>query len=161
MGIKITVICFNCGTKNVVDVEPILTSGKIPISFVCQECGAMNEVSVDPQNLTDTEQDWLCLPKRGFEWVLPTGKISSIVGDTIYISAVGEYLSRQSYLEKYKVDPEIAYQYMRKKRSTQTTNKLTNNPRKIVGSKPAQDITGIKKIEIICKKCKRVCELNL
>jgi len=160
MGIKIKVKCFNCGTRNEVDVEPVLTPGKIKIDFVCQECGALNEVSVDPQNLDDMEQDWLCLPKRGFEWILPTGKIAPIVGDTIYISAVGEYLSRKAYLDKYKLDPEIAYKYMRKKKSTQTANKVTNNPSRRVGSKPAQDLSSVKKIEIICEKCNRICELN-
>jgi hypothetical protein len=161
MGIKIKVKCFNCGTINEVDVEPVLTPGKIKIRFVCQECGALNEVSVDPQNLDDTEQDWLCLPERGFEWILPTGKIAPIVGDTIYVSSVGEYLSREAYMDRYKVDPEIAYQYMKKKQSTKTANKIANNLRQSVGSKPVQDLSSVKKIEIICEKCNRICELNL
>jgi hypothetical protein len=161
MGIKIKVKCFNCGTENDLVIEPVLIPGKIKIDFVCQECGALNEVSVDPQNLDDTEQDWLCLPKRGFEWILPTGKIVPIVGDAIYISAVGEYLSRKAYLERYKVDPEIAYQYMRKKQSTKTANKVTNNRRQSVGSKPAHDLSNVKRIEIICDKCNRICELNI
>jgi hypothetical protein len=136
MGIKIKVKCFNCGTKNDLDIEPVLTPGKIQINFVCQECGALNEVSVDPQNLTDTEQDWLCLPPRGFEWVLPSGKIDPIMGDPIYISAFGEYLSRKVYLERYKVDPETAYQYMRKKRNTKTIRKIKNNLSLSVAGKP-------------------------
>jgi hypothetical protein len=161
MGIKIKVICFNCGTKNELDIEPVLTPGKIQINFVCQECGALNEVSVDPQNLADTEQDWLCLPPRGFEWVLPSGKIEPIIGDPIYISAFGEHLSRKVYLERYKVDPEIAYQYMRRKRNTQTASKITNSLSQGVATKSVLDLSNIQKIEILCKNCNRVCELNM
>ncbi len=161
MGIKIKVICFNCGTRNEVDVEPVLTPGKIQIHFVCQECGALNEVSVDPQNLDDKEQDWLCIPPRGFEWVLPSGKIVSIMGDTTYVSAFGEHLSRKVYLDRYKVDPEIAYQYMRRKRNIQTASKVSNDPSQSVASKPVLDLSNIKKIEILCKNCYNVCELNL
>jgi hypothetical protein len=161
MGIKIKVICFNCGTKNDLDVEPVLTPGKIQIHFVCQECGALNEVSVDPQNLADKEQDWLCLPPRGFEWILPSGKIVPIIGDPIYVSAFGEYLSRKTYLERYKVDPEIAYQYMRRKRDTQTASKITNNLSQSIAANPVLDLSNIQKIEILCKNCNRICELNL
>jgi hypothetical protein len=163
MGLKIKVICFNCGTKNDLDVEPVLTPGKIQIHFVCQECGALNEVSVDPQNLADTEQDWLCLPPIGFEWVLPSGKIIPIVGDPIYVSAFGEYLSRKVYLERYKVDPEIAYQYMRRKRNTKTASKITNNLSQnvAVAANPGLDLSNIQKIEVLCKNCNSICELNL
>jgi hypothetical protein len=83
-------------------------------------------VDVDPQDLDDKEQDWLCIPPRGFEWVLPSGKIMPIIGDPIYVSAFGEYLSRNDYLQKYKVDPEIAYEYMRKKRNPPTAIKEIN-----------------------------------
>jgi hypothetical protein len=161
MGIKIKVICFNCGTRNEVDVEPVLTPGKIQIHFVCQECGALNEVSVDPQNLDDKEQDWLCIPPRGFEWVLPSGKIAPIMGEPIYVSAFGEYLSREAYLDRYKVDPEIAYQYMKKKRNALTASKISNNLSQSVASNRVLDLSDIKKIEILCKNCNSVCELNL
>lgn len=161
MGIKITVKCFNCGTKNVVDVEPILTPGKIPIFFVCQECGALNEVDVDPQDLDDKEQDWLCLPPKGFEWVLPSGKISPIIGDPIYVSAFGEYLSRNAYLNKYKLDPEIAYEYMRRKRNPPTNSKGTNRVEQCVVGSSMLDISNIKKIEYLCRNCGMVGELNL
>jgi hypothetical protein len=161
LGIKINVICFNCGAKNEVDVEPILTPGKIPIFFVCKECGALNEVSVDPQDLNDKEQDWLCLPPKGFEWILPSGKIMPIVGDPIYVSAFGEYLSRNAYLQKYKVDPEIAYEYMRKKRNPQIASKGKNQVGQCVTSSKVLDIINLKKIEIICKNCSSICELDL
>jgi hypothetical protein len=161
MGIKINVICFNCGTKNEVDVEPVLTPGKIQIFFVCQECGALNEVSVDPQDLDDKEQDWLCLPPKGFEWVLPSGKIMPIIGDPIYVSAFGEYLTRNAYLVKYKVDPEIAYEYMRKKRNPKTNVKGTNRISQCATASHVQDISNIKKIEYLCKNCGCIGELDL
>jgi hypothetical protein len=161
MGIKISVICFNCGAKNEVIVEPVLTPGKIQIFFVCQECGALNEVSVDPQDLDDKEQDWLCLPPKGFEWVLPSGKIIPIIGDPIYVSAFGEYLSRNAYLQKYKVDPEIAYEYMRKKRNPPTASKGTNRVSQCVTASTMLDISNIKKIEYLCKNCGCIGELDL
>ena len=74
MGIKIKAKCHQCGTKNVLDIEPAMTSGKIKINFVCQNCGALNELDIDPQNLGDTEQDWLCIAPEGFEWTLPIRK---------------------------------------------------------------------------------------
>jgi hypothetical protein len=159
MGIKIKVICFNCGTRNDLDVEPVITPGKIEINFVCQECGALNVVSVDPQNLDDKEQDWLCIPPQGFEWILPSGKIMPIIGDPIYVSAFGEHLSRKTYLERYKVDPEIAYQYMRRKRNGQTARKTTNNQSRSVATSPVLDLSNINKIEILCQNCYSVCEL--
>ena len=60
------------------------------------------------------EDDWLgCDLPQGFEWKLPAGKITPVVGDPIYISSIGEQMSREEYLVKYNVDPEIAYQMMR------------------------------------------------
>ena len=58
--------------------------------------------------------DWLqCILPTGFEWILPAGKISPIVGEPIYISGHGEHLSYEEYLNKYGIDPEIAYNLMR------------------------------------------------
>jgi hypothetical protein len=128
MGIIIKAKCHQCGIKNVLDIEPVETSGKIKIKFACLNCGAINELDIDPKNLNDTEQDWLCESPKGFEWILPTGKIIPIVGDKIYISAFGEHLSRKAYMEKYKLDPEIAYQYIRRERDTQTAKVITNKP---------------------------------
>jgi hypothetical protein len=128
MGIKIKAKCHQCGIKNMLDIKPAVTSGKIKINFVCQNCGAINELDIDPQNLGDTEQDWLCLSPEGFEWTLPSGKITPIVGDPIYVSALGEQLSRKVYLERYKLDPEIAYQFMQRKKDTQNAKMITNKP---------------------------------
>jgi hypothetical protein len=149
VGIKIKVKCFNCGTRNEIDVEPVVVNGKFHFVFVCQNCGALNTLSIDPIDLDDKEQDWLCEMPKGFEWHLPSGKIIPVVGDPIYVSAFGEHLSREIYLERYKVDPEIAYQYMRRKRSAQS-----------VVTHVQPDLRNIKKIEILCERCGYVCELR-
>jgi hypothetical protein len=140
MGIKIKAKCHQCGIRNVLDIEPAMTSGKIKNLFVCQNCGAMNELDIDPQNLGDTEQDWLCESPKGFEWILPSGKVTPIVGDPIYISSLGEQLSRKVYLERYKVDPEIAYQFMHRKKDTQTAKVITNKPSPTTTEHSAADL---------------------
>ena len=80
--------------------------------IICKNCGAVNEVS--DRVLAEDDDDWLqCALPEGFEWNLPAGKITPIIGDPIYISAMGEHLSYQAYLDEYGVDPEIAYRLMR------------------------------------------------
>jgi hypothetical protein len=80
--------------------------------IICKNCGVVNEVDVD--NLGDESDDWLeCTLPEGFEWILPVGKISPVIGDPIYISGHGEHLSRSAYLEKYNLDPEITLGLMR------------------------------------------------
>ena len=79
--------------------------------FICRNCGVVNEASK-----ADLESDgeWLqCALPQGFEWILPAGKITPIVGEPIYISGMGEHLSREAYLNEHGIDPEIAYNLMR------------------------------------------------
>ena len=79
--------------------------------IICKNCGVVNEVS--DQSLAE-DDDWLpCILPEGFEWNLPAGKITPIIGNPIYISGFGEQLSYQAYLDKYGIDPEIAYRLMR------------------------------------------------
>jgi hypothetical protein len=79
--------------------------------FICRNCGVVNHAS--KANLED-DDDWLeCVLPQGFEWTLPAGKITPIIGDPIYISGFGEHLSYDAYLNKYGIDPEIAYRLMR------------------------------------------------
>jgi hypothetical protein len=80
--------------------------------IICKNCGTVNEVS--DKSLAEDDDDWLqCALPEGFEWSLPAGKITPIIGDPIYISAMGEHLSYQAFLDEYGVDPEIAYNLMR------------------------------------------------
>lgn len=80
--------------------------------FVCKNCGVVNVASSGA--LANDDDDWLdCVLPEGFEWILPAGKITPIVGEPIYISGLGEHLSRSAYLKKYNIDPEIAYNMMR------------------------------------------------
>jgi len=79
--------------------------------FVCKNCGVVNQAS---NEVVGSNGDWLqCVLPQGFEWILPAGKITPIVGEPIYISGMGEHLSKEAYLKKYNIDPEIAYNLMR------------------------------------------------
>jgi hypothetical protein len=84
--------------------------------FICRNCGTVNEAS---DKALEGEEEWLaCTLPEGFEWILPAGKITPIVGDPIYVSGMGENLSYDAYLEKYNIDPEVAYNLMRGKSKT-------------------------------------------
>lgn len=79
--------------------------------FICRNCGVVNEASDED---LESNEDWLaCVLPQGFEWILPAGKITPIVGEPIYISGNGEHLSKKEYLKKYNINPEIAYNLMR------------------------------------------------
>jgi hypothetical protein len=79
--------------------------------IICPNCGAVSDIAPLEEG---EEKDWLeCSLPKGFEWSLPAGKISPVVGEPIYISATGEQLTWDQYIEKYNIDPEIAYQRMR------------------------------------------------
>jgi hypothetical protein len=160
MGIKLHVKCHKCGERNIVNIEPVQTNTICEITFVCSVCGALNNLFFDPNNPDPENQEWLCIPPQGFEWVLPSGKIMPIVGDPIYVSAFGEHLSRRIYIERYKLDPEIAYQYMRRKRNG-ISNDIADKPSQSVAAHAPLDLTNIKKIEILCNHCYSICELNL
>jgi hypothetical protein len=83
--------------------------------FICKNCGVVNVASDDA---LENAGGWLdCGLPDGFEWILPAGKITPIVGEPIYISALGEHLSHDAYLRKYYIDPEIAYNMMRGNRN--------------------------------------------
>jgi hypothetical protein len=99
---------------------------------ICKNCGVVNEIS--SESFGDENDDWLqCDLPLGFEWILPAGKITPVVGDPIYISGLGENLSRDDYLLKYNIDPEIAYQNMRQ------------NMRGRMGRQPVSRILNIEK----------------
>jgi hypothetical protein len=85
------------------------------LKFICRNCGAVN--LVDETTIGD-DVEWLdCLEPKGFEWQLPAGKIVTAMGEKIYISATGEQLSRKQYLDRYHLDPEKAYYFMRTRAS--------------------------------------------
>ena len=68
-----------------------------------------------------------CDLPTAFEWILPAGKIMPIIGDPIYVSANEDHFSRQAYLDKYYIDPEIAYELMRSKVKVQTATQIIAN----------------------------------
>jgi hypothetical protein len=161
MGVKLYAKCHKCGEENIVNIEPIQTNTICEITFVCSICGALNNVFFDPNNPDPENQEWLCLPPQGFEWVLPAGKIMPIVGDPIYVSAFGEHLSRKIYIERYRLDPEIAYQYMRRKRTEQKDSEMTYSASQGVEAHILPNSINIKKIGVLCDKCGNICELNV
>lgn len=80
---------------------------------ICGNCGCVNILDL-PAPVAG--EDWLgCALPTGFEWNLPAGKITPVAGPIIYVDATGNHLSREAYLAKYNIDPEIAYQNMRGK----------------------------------------------
>ncbi|MCJ7445577.1 MAG: hypothetical protein MUO26_13835 [Methanotrichaceae archaeon] len=84
--------------------------------MICVNCGALLEVNTEAPPKADGQvvlDDWLCVLPTGFEWILPAGRITTVLGDKIYISGRGEHLTRNDYIMKYKIDPEIAYKFMR------------------------------------------------
>jgi hypothetical protein len=105
--------------------------------FICKNCGVVNEASKEDLESND---DWLqCALPQGFEWILPAGKITPIIGDPIYISGMGEHLSRDAYLNKHGIDPEIAYNLMR------GNSGYRSAPLNFAGQPPAKSQTGSKK----------------
>jgi hypothetical protein len=105
---------------------------------ICKYCGVVNEIRLEDL-ADDDENDWLaCDLPVGFEWNLPAGKITPVVGDPIYISGFGEHLSWEDYLLKYNIDPEIAYLRMRKKSELQRSSRAMNRQRKANPRLPPQ-----------------------
>lgn len=105
--------------------------------FICKNCGSMN---VANEADLRSDDDWLkCTLPQGFEWILPAGKITPVVGEAIYISGLGEHLSREAYLNKHGIDPEIAYNLMRGFSSYRSAS------RNFVESSSAKSMIGTKK----------------
>jgi hypothetical protein len=103
---------------------------KMKIKFICKNCGSVNEK--EKEVLTDpdySQEDWLCDLPLGFEWILPVGKITPVVGSPLYVSSLGGNLTREEYLETYFIDPEIAYQLMRQDRENSLSQAM--EPQKV------------------------------
>jgi len=69
------------------------------IRFICKNCGSVNEKEKDV--LTDpdySQEDWLCDLPVGFEWILPVGKITPVVGSPLYVSSLGAISPARSIL---------------------------------------------------------------
>jgi len=152
--------CHKCGENNTVNIESIGTNTICETEFICSICGSINNLFIDP-NDPDPNQVWFGKPPQGFEWILPSGKIMPIIGDPIYISASGEYLSRRTYIERYKLDPEIAYEYMRRKQNILISMEMTNEPNQNNVAHIPPNLKNINKIEIICENCGKLCQLKL
>jgi hypothetical protein len=128
---------------------------------ICEKCGAFNAISANPLEQDFSDIRLQGMPVQGFEWVLPSGKIVPVIGDPIYVSANGEHLSRKAYMDMYKLDPEIAYNYMRKRLDEQKSNKTSNSQNQDMALSSQPNLSNIQKIEVLCRNCGCVCELTL
>lgn len=82
--------------------------------LICHNCGSVNVVTLQQLEQEEDDGDWLeCSEPDHFEWRLPAGKITPVVGEPIYITAGGTHLSREQYLIQYGIDPEAALRMMR------------------------------------------------
>ncbi len=151
--------CHNCSKTNELRAKPINATGKAEITFVCINCGALNDVSVD-FSAKAVEEDWLCLPPTGFEWSLPSGKIVPVVGDPIYVSAIGEHLTRDAYIAMYLVDPEVAYRYMRERKGISVGSKTSDDQGGAKAFQKRVESVGTLYREAICKNCGAVNEVK-
>ncbi len=96
--------------------------------FICKNCGSVNEINI--KALENSDDDWLqCALPKGFEWILPSGKVTPIYGQPIYISSMGDHLTYQQYLDIYYIDPEIAYNLMRGKINARTSTMVSRQPK--------------------------------
>lgn len=121
------------------------------LKVCCPQCGTVSDV----KELTET--GWLpCVLPTGFEWTLPSGKITPVVGKPIYIDAEGTQMSYEEFLKKYNVDPDIAYTKMRvtigspKPNPVGAGNKPKKEPVQLGGKKrqDGQDMVETKLVSI-------------
>ncbi len=78
---------------------------------MCPVCGSQLEIEM-------SDEDWLpCMTPEGFEWSLPAGKITDPAGRVWFIDPFGKRYTKDAYMEKYKIDPEVALQNMRRQRN--------------------------------------------
>ncbi len=90
----------------------------------------MNEVNAEA--IANDDDDWLqCALPEGFEWILPAGKITPVYGQPVYVSAMGDHLTYQQYLDTYYIDPEIAYNLMRGKINVHALSKVMSRQPKM------------------------------
>jgi len=104
----VTLKCHNCGSERETDNPPK--------EFVCRICGAVNVVPLIDGTAGEAAG---CMPPTGFEWKLPAGfkgPNDPALGEKIYITAQGDEMTRQEYIEEFHIDPELALAYRPKKR---------------------------------------------
>jgi hypothetical protein len=165
--------CHNCGTINDFKISLIGSNGIVEITFTCINCGALNEMCIDFSDPKNPVEDWLCLAPKGFEWSLPSGMITPAVGDPIYVSATGVHLSRKAYIDRYGVDPKIAYEHMRRERAYAVESTLSydssqlkqdqsrRSDQLISEDRTIQELRRISCRKAICCNCGTVNEVNV
>lgn len=99
----------DCEAENLVDrelVENALEKGK-KVTLICGNCGFVN----NPEKIEeDVQKTWLaCIPFTGSERKLPTGRTPDGWKDY-----KGNPFSRVDFIRKYKVDPEINWEWRKR-----------------------------------------------
>lgn len=114
------------------------TQAEAAARFQAASAASTRAQAATQPGMAEAEENWLgCIDPTGFEWSLPSGKITPIVGAPIYIDAYGDQYSQAAYQSKYGVDPEEAYTKMR---AAATVVKTPVSPQPTV----QQAATGIK-----------------
>lgn len=76
--------------------------------IICKQCGSVN--TIDGHEGTDFVSSKL---PDDFDWFIPMKKTISSDGGPAYISQSGESMSREEYIRKYNIDPDIAHTKMK------------------------------------------------
>ena len=70
-------------------------------------------------SLPETVQDWLpCLKLPDYTAMIPTGHIIPIVGAEIWIDGTGARYSRDAYIQRWGINPEIAWKAVKEYRAS-------------------------------------------
>lgn len=96
--------CANCAYISVFD--------RAPKKFICPNCGVLNTPTPDAADTAD--QACGCLLPTGFEWKLPTGRITTPTHELYVTPDDGTPLTRIEWIEIFGYDPKIVYEKMRK-----------------------------------------------
>jgi len=109
--------CTNCHSWIAFDYDEVnKVRGERKLLFKClnPKCGALN--LVDHPRVKDALNSGNficeCIPFTGGEAKLPTGTHIYNDGTVVYITADGEKLTREKYVETYAIDPKITLQKM-------------------------------------------------
>lgn len=100
--------CYNCRTLNCQEVS----KQNLDVVMVCKNCGfAQNP---DPERLAKLDdpnpEDWIyCIPLKGLVVRVPVGKMPDG-----YADANGNLYTREEYMKRYLIDPEIYWDFRKR-----------------------------------------------
>lgn len=77
--------------------------------IICKQCGSVNAID-EPREDNDFVSSRLL---EDFDWFMPMKKTTSSKGEPVYANQDGILMSREEYILKFNIDPEIAHAKMR------------------------------------------------